>query len=99
MAEDKVKFRNTGPVHPLTRQPVADRKRSGGVKFGEWSATAYWPTARPPTSTNGPSRHYCRFYRSSENIVRITVPYGAKLLYQGLLSMGMPQVPDGGLLY
>ncbi|KAL5213800.1 hypothetical protein ABZP36_002952 [Zizania latifolia] len=35
MAEDKVKFRNTGPVHPLTRQPVADRKRSGGVKFGE----------------------------------------------------------------
>ncbi|KAF9591991.1 hypothetical protein IFM89_011574 [Coptis chinensis] len=35
MAEDKVKFRNTGPVHPLTRQPVADRKRFGGVKFGE----------------------------------------------------------------
>ena len=50
MAEDKVKFRNTGPVHPLMRQPVA------------------------------------------------TVPYGAKLLYQGLLSMGMPQVRDGGLL-
>ncbi|MQM10841.1 hypothetical protein Taro_043738, partial [Colocasia esculenta] len=35
MAEDKVKFRNTGPVHPLTRQPVADRKRFGGVRFGE----------------------------------------------------------------
>ncbi|XP_061365253.1 DNA-directed RNA polymerases IV and V subunit 2-like [Gastrolobium bilobum] len=35
MSEDKVKFRNTGPVHPLTRQPVADRKRFGGVKFGE----------------------------------------------------------------
>lgn len=35
MSEDKVKFRNTGPVHPLTRQPVADRKRFGGIKFGE----------------------------------------------------------------
>ncbi|MQL79062.1 hypothetical protein Taro_011476 [Colocasia esculenta] len=35
MAEDKVKFRNTGPVHPLTQQPVADRKRFGGVGFGE----------------------------------------------------------------
>jgi DNA-directed RNA polymerase-4/5 subunit 2 len=35
MAEDKAKFRIKGPVHPLTRQPVADRKRFGGVKFGE----------------------------------------------------------------
>nr|AJA90774.1 DNA-directed RNA polymerase IV second largest subunit [Ginkgo biloba] len=35
MAEDKMKYRNHGPVHPLTRQPVADRKRHGGVKFGE----------------------------------------------------------------
>ncbi|KAE8709053.1 DNA-directed RNA polymerases IV and V subunit 2 [Hibiscus syriacus] len=35
MSEDKVKFRNTGPVHPLTWQPVADRKRYGGIKFGE----------------------------------------------------------------
>ncbi|TXG65978.1 hypothetical protein EZV62_007253 [Acer yangbiense] len=35
MAEDKAKFCNTGPVHPLTRQPVADRKRFGGIKFGE----------------------------------------------------------------
>nr|AJA90767.1 DNA-directed RNA polymerase IV second largest subunit [Ephedra trifurca] len=35
MAEDKMKYRNHGPVHPLTRQPVHDRKRHGGVKFGE----------------------------------------------------------------
>ncbi|MQL75828.1 hypothetical protein Taro_008201 [Colocasia esculenta] len=35
MAEDKVKFRNTGLVHPLTWQPVADMKRFGGVRFGE----------------------------------------------------------------
>ncbi|KAJ7297966.1 hypothetical protein O6H91_Y025100 [Diphasiastrum complanatum] len=35
MAQDKLKWRRTGPVHPLTRQPVADRKRHGGVKFGE----------------------------------------------------------------
>jgi DNA-directed RNA polymerase-4/5 subunit 2 len=32
MAEDKVKFRNTGPVHPLTSHPVAG---FGGIKFGE----------------------------------------------------------------
>ncbi|XP_057836292.1 DNA-directed RNA polymerases IV and V subunit 2 [Cryptomeria japonica] len=35
MAEDKLKYRNQGPVHPLTRQPIADRKRHGGIKFGE----------------------------------------------------------------
>ena len=35
MSEDKVKFRNTGPVHPLT-QPVADRKRFGGVNGAEY---------------------------------------------------------------
>ncbi|KAK1358125.1 hypothetical protein POM88_051381 [Heracleum sosnowskyi] len=35
MAEDKVKFRNTGPVHTLTRQPVADRKRFGEIKSGK----------------------------------------------------------------
>ncbi|TXG65982.1 hypothetical protein EZV62_007257 [Acer yangbiense] len=35
MVEDKVKFRNTGPVHPLTQQPVVDRKRFGGIKFDE----------------------------------------------------------------
>ncbi|KAK2637855.1 hypothetical protein Ddye_025650 [Dipteronia dyeriana] len=35
MAEDKVKFRNTGQIHPITRQPVVDRKRFGGIKFGE----------------------------------------------------------------
>ncbi|KAL9400440.1 hypothetical protein Peur_009401 [Populus x canadensis] len=32
MAEDKVKFRNTGPVHPLTSHPVAG---FGGIKFSE----------------------------------------------------------------
>ncbi|MQL83135.1 hypothetical protein Taro_015622 [Colocasia esculenta] len=34
-AEDKVKFRNTRLVYPLTRQPVDDMKRFGGVRFGE----------------------------------------------------------------
>lgn len=120
MAEDKVKFRNTGPVHPLTRQPVADRKRFGGVKFGEMERDcllAHGAAAnlherlftlsdfsqmhicrtcsrvanviqRALSSGNvrGP---YCGFCKSAENIVRINVPYGAKLLFQELFSMGI----------
>ncbi|KAH9760327.1 DNA-directed RNA polymerases IV and V subunit 2 [Citrus sinensis] len=35
MSEDKVKFRNTGSFQPLTGRPVADRKRFGGIEFGE----------------------------------------------------------------
>ncbi|KAL6651488.1 hypothetical protein ACP70R_010413 [Stipagrostis hirtigluma subsp. patula] len=121
MAEDKVKFRNTGPVHPLTRQPVADRKRFGGVKFGEMErdcllahgaaanlherlfmlsdfsqmhvcqtcervANVIMRCVPGGKKIRGP---YCGFCKSSENIVRINVPYGAKLLYQELFSMGI----------
>ena len=121
MSEDKVKFRNTGPVHPLTRQPVADRKRFGGVKFGEMErdcllahgsaanlhehlfmlndfsqmhicqtcervANVVMRSVPGGKKIRGP---YCGFCKSSENIVRINVPYGAKLLYQELFSMGI----------
>lgn len=121
MAEDKVKFRNTGPVHPLTRQPVADRKRFGGVKFGEMErdcliahgaaanlherlfmlsdysqmficqkctrvANVIQRTLPGSRKIRGP---YCRFCESADNIVKVNVPYGAKLLYQELFSMGI----------
>ncbi|KAJ0975217.1 hypothetical protein J5N97_017182 [Dioscorea zingiberensis] len=121
MAEDKVKFRNTGPVHPLTRQPVADRKRFGGIKFGEMerdcllahgaaanlherlftlsdfsqmhvcqtctrAATVIQRIIPGGKRIRGP---YCRFCESAENIIKINVPYGAKLLYQELFSMGI----------
>lgn len=121
MAEDKVKFRNTGPVHPLTRQPVADRKRFGGIKFGEMErdcliahgaaanlherlftlsdssqmhicrgcknlANVILRTVAQGRKVRGP---YCRFCESSEDIVRVSVPYGAKLLAQELFSMGI----------
>uniref|UniRef100_A0A0D9XI10 DNA-directed RNA polymerase subunit beta n=1 Tax=Leersia perrieri TaxID=77586 RepID=A0A0D9XI10_9ORYZ len=121
MAEDKVKFRNTGPVHPLTRQPVADRKRFGGVKFGEMERDcllAHGAAANlheqlfmlsdfsqmhicqtcervvsvvmmPLPGGKKIRVPYCGFCRSSENIVRINGPYGAKLLYQELFSMGI----------
>ncbi|MQL99168.1 hypothetical protein Taro_031888, partial [Colocasia esculenta] len=115
MAEDKVKFKNTGPVHPFTR------KRFGGVRFGEmerdyllahgaaanfherlFTLSDYsqmhvfqtctrvanviqWPVPGGK-KVRGP---YCPFCQSSENIVRISVPYGAKLLYQELFSMGI----------
>ncbi|KAL8104638.1 DNA-directed RNA polymerases IV and V subunit 2-like [Apium graveolens] len=121
MAEDKVKFRNTGPVHPLTRQPVADRKRFGGVKFGEMerdcliahgasanlqerlflcsdysqmhicrtckhTANVIQRTMRGKHKIRGP---YCRYCESAENIVKVDVPFGAKLLCQELFSMGI----------
>ncbi|KAK6129781.1 hypothetical protein DH2020_036488 [Rehmannia glutinosa] len=121
MSEDKVKFRNTGPVHPLTRQPVADRKRFGGIKFGEMERDcliAHGAAAnlheRLFTLSDSSQMHicrkcnnvanviqravlggrkirgpYCRFCESVEDVVRVNVPYGAKLLCQELFSMGI----------
>ncbi|KAJ8751808.1 hypothetical protein K2173_025998 [Erythroxylum novogranatense] len=121
MAEDKVKFRNTGPVHPLTRQPVADRKRFGGIKFGEMERDcliAHGASAnlheRLFTLSDSSQMHicqrcqnmanviqravpggrkirgpYCRSCESADDIVRVNVPYGAKLLCQELFSMGI----------
>lgn len=121
MAEDKVKFRKTGPVHPLTRQPVADRKRFGGVKFGEMERDcliAHGAAAnlheRLFTLSDSSQMHicrrckhmanviqrsvvgghkvrgpYCRVCESVEDIVKVNVPYGAKLLVQELFSMGI----------
>ncbi|OIT35183.1 dna-directed rna polymerases iv and v subunit 2 [Nicotiana attenuata] len=120
MAEDKVKFRNTGPVHPLTRQPVADRKRFGGIKFGEMERDcliAHGAAAnlheRLFTLSDSSQMHicgkcknmanviqrsvqggkvrgpYCRFCESVEDIVKVDVPYGAKLLCQELFSVGI----------
>lgn len=121
MAEDKVKFRNTGPVHPLTRQPVADRKRFGGIKFGEMERDcliAHGASAnlheRLFTLSDSSQMHicrkcnnmanviqrpvfggrkirgpYCRFCESVEDVVKVNVPYGAKLLCQELFSMGI----------
>lgn len=121
MSEDKVKFRNTGPVHPLTRQPVADRKRFGGIKFGEMErdcliahgasgnlherlftlsdssqmhicqkcknvANVIQRTVQGGRKIRGP---YCRVCESVDDIVKVNVPYGAKLLCQELFSMGI----------
>ena len=35
MVLDKAQVRATGPIDPLTRQPVKGRKRHGGIRFGE----------------------------------------------------------------
>ncbi|XP_020887712.1 DNA-directed RNA polymerases IV and V subunit 2 [Arabidopsis lyrata subsp. lyrata] len=121
MSEDKVKFRNTGPVHPLTRQQVADRKRFGGIRFGEMERDcliAHGASAnlherlftlsdssqmhicrkcktyanvieRTPSSGRKIRGPYCRVCVSSDHVVRVYVPYGAKLLCQELFSMGI----------
>ncbi|KAG5563017.1 hypothetical protein RHGRI_005684 [Rhododendron griersonianum] len=86
MSEDKVKFRNTGPVHPLTRQPVADRKRFGGIKFGEMERDcliAHGAAAnlheRLFTLSDSSQMHICRKCNNIANVIQRAVPGGRKI--------------------
>lgn len=86
MAEDKVKFRNTGPVHPLTRQPVADRKRFGGIKFGEMERDcliAHGASAnlheRLFTLSDSSQMHICQKCKNMANVIQRSVPGGRKI--------------------
>ncbi|WOL00513.1 hypothetical protein Cni_G09226 [Canna indica] len=86
MAEDKVKFRNTGPVHPLTRQPVADRKRFGGVKFGEMERDcllAHGAAAnlheRLFMLSDFSQMHICQKCQRAANVILRAVPGGKKI--------------------
>ncbi|CAE6506232.1 unnamed protein product [Rhizoctonia solani] len=40
MVDDKFQVRTTGPIDPVTRQPVKGRKRAGGIRFGEMERDA-----------------------------------------------------------
>ncbi|KAF2313024.1 hypothetical protein GH714_008800 [Hevea brasiliensis] len=85
MAEDKVKFRNTGPVHPFTRQPVADRKRFGGVKFGKMERDcliAHGASANLNkhlfTLNDSSQIHICQSCKNVANVIQPGVPGGRK---------------------
>ncbi|KAG2306445.1 hypothetical protein Bca4012_084538 [Brassica carinata] len=70
MSKDKVKFRNTGPVHPLTRQPVADRKRFGGIKFGEMEPDCLiaYGVVENFTLSDSSQMHICRNSRGLQAV-------------------------------
>jgi len=40
MVSDKSQVRGTGPVHPLTNQPIKGRKHHGGIRLGEMERDA-----------------------------------------------------------
>ncbi|KAJ2849531.1 hypothetical protein IWW36_002569 [Coemansia brasiliensis] len=40
MVNDKYQVRTTGPINPLTQQPVKGRKRGGGIRLGEMERDA-----------------------------------------------------------
>lgn len=40
MVADKFQVRSTGPVDPVTLQPVKGRKKGGGIRFGEMERDA-----------------------------------------------------------
>ncbi|KAM0913921.1 hypothetical protein ACQ4PT_011840 [Festuca glaucescens] len=87
---------------PLTRQPVADRQRFGGVKFGEMERDCLLAHGAAANLHQrlfmlGDFSETCErvanvivrpVQRDSENKIRIVVPYGAKLFYQELFSWG-----------
>ncbi|KAJ7966268.1 DNA-directed RNA polymerase subunit beta [Quillaja saponaria] len=99
MSEDKVKFRNTGPVHPLTRQPVAERKRLGGVKFGEMERDcllAHGASANLHErlfALSDPSQmHICRKCKSVVNVIVRSISGGRKI--RGPFCRGCESVED-----
>ncbi|KAJ6957031.1 hypothetical protein NC653_039072 [Populus alba x Populus x berolinensis] len=79
MAEDKV-------IHPLTRQPVADRKRFGGIKFGEMERDcliAHGASAnlheRLFTLSDSSEMHICQKCKNVANVIQRAVPGGRKI--------------------
>ncbi|MQM10907.1 hypothetical protein Taro_043807 [Colocasia esculenta] len=85
MAEDKVKFRNTGQVHPLTRKPAVDRKGFGGVRFKEMERDCLLSHGaaanlheRLFTLSDSSHMHVCQTCTRVANVIQRPVPDGKK---------------------
>ncbi|MQM06596.1 hypothetical protein Taro_039420 [Colocasia esculenta] len=95
IAKDKVNFRNTVPVHPLTRQPIADRKRFGGVRFGEIERDCLLAHVAAAnlheclfTLNDSSHMHVCQTCTRVANVIQRPVPGGKKGTTVGVTRRG-----------
>jgi DNA-directed RNA polymerase II subunit RPB2/DNA-directed RNA polymerase-4/5 subunit 2 len=73
-------------MHPLTRQPVADRKRFGGVKFGEMERDCLLAHGSAANLhellfmlSDFSQMHICQTCECVANVVMRSVPRGKKI--------------------
>ncbi|KAJ3105111.1 DNA-directed RNA polymerase III core subunit ret1 [Phlyctochytrium planicorne] len=99
MVMDKMHARSRGPRAVLTRQPTEGRSRDGGLRLGEMErdclighGAASLLMERLLLSSDAYDAE------SRKNVVKITIPYACKLLFQELMSMNIvPRLEVGEL--